>query len=433
MKNNNINLIAADMGYGHQRPAQALSHLSASEVITINNYEGIPGWEKEYWEKSLASYEKISRLKKVPVLGQAVFAVMDAFQKIKPLYPSRDLSRPTIQQHYFYSFIKKGLGADLIKKIDSTEKPFVTTFFVAAQMAEYHNYSGDIYCVVCDTDASRAWAPLNPKGSRVKYFLPSEKVKERFLMYGLKEENLFVTGFPLAKENVGENKEVIKENLIRRIIKLDGEEKYQTEYESLIKSILPDLKKAKNDKNLIAKPLVITFAVGGAGAQKEIGAEILKSLALDIKRGKIFLNLVAGSRPEVKDYFLERIEDMALSDGRGVKVIFAETKTKYFELFNKVLNETDILWTKPSELSFFCALGLPIIISEPVGSQEVFNRNWILSNGAGIDSLDVRHSDEWLADVLESGRLARAAMDGFLNAESMGVYNIEKVLGLEKL
>ncbi len=433
MKNKYINLVAADMGYGHQRPAQALSHLSAGEIITINNYDGIPDWEKKYWEKSLASYEKISRLKKIPVLGQAVFAIMDAFQKIKPLYPSRDLSRPTIQQHYFYSFIKKGLGADLIKKIDSIQKPFVTTFFVAAQMAEYHNYSGDIYCVVCDTDASRAWAPLNPKGSRIKYFLPSEKVKERFMMYGLKEENLFVTGFPLPKENVGEEKEIIKENLIRRILKLDSQEKYQTEYQSLIKSILPDLKNYKNDKILQAKPLVITFAVGGAGAQKEIGAEILKSLALDIKQGQIFLNLVAGSRPEVRDYFLEIIENLALSDGKGVKVIFAPTKTEYFEIFNKVLQETDILWTKPSELSFFCALGLPIIISEPVGSQEVFNREWILAMGAGIDSLDIRHSDEWLSDILESGRLARAAMDGFLNAESKGVYNIEKVLGLEEL
>ncbi len=433
MKNKSINLVAADMGYGHQRPAHALSHLSDGEVIIINNYEGIPAWEKEYWEKSLSSYEKISRLKKVPILGQAVFAVMDAFQKIKPLYPSRDLSRPTIQQHYFYSFIKKGLGLDLIKKIDNIEKPFVTTFFVAAQMAEYHNYSGDIYCVVCDTDASRAWAPLNPKGSRIKYFLPSEKVKERFLMYGLKEENLFVTGFPLPKENVGKNKEIIKEKLIRRIIKLDPKEKYQTEYQSLIKSILPDLKNSKDDKILQEKPLVITFAVGGAGAQKEIGAEILKALALDIKRGQIFLNLVAGSRSEVRDYFLESIEDLALIDGHGVKIIFAPTKTKYFELFNKALQDTDILWTKPSELSFFCALGLPIIISEPVGSQEVFNRDWILATGAGIDSLELRHTDEWLTDVLESGRLARAAMDGFLNAESKGVYNIEKVLGLEEL
>lgn len=253
------------------------------------------------------------------------------------------------------------------------------------------------------------------------------------MMYGLKEENLFVTGFPLPKENVGEEKEIIKENLIRRILKLDSEGKYQTEYQSLIKSILPDLKNYKNDKILQVKPLVITFAVGGAGAQKEIGAEILKSLALDIKQGQIFLNLVAGSRPEVRDYFLEIIENLALSDGKGVKVIFAPTKTEYFEIFNKVLQETDILWTKPSELSFFCALGLPIIISEPVGSQEVFNREWILAMGAGIDSLDIRHSDEWLSDILESGRLARAAMDGFLNAESKGVYNIEKVLGLEAL
>ena len=427
MKTKQINLIAADMGYGHQRPAQALSHLSAGEIITINNYEGIPDWEKEYWQKSLDSYEKISRLKKVPILGRAVFSIMDAFQKIKPLYPARNLSRPTIQQHYFFSFIKKGLGKDLIQKLDNS-KPFVTTFFVAAHIAEYHNYSGEIYCVICDTDASRAWAPLNPQGSRIKYFLPSENVKERFLMYGVKQENLFVTGFPLPKENVGIDKEIIKNNLARRIIKLDPEKKYQTEYNSLIKSILPNLNSEDSKK-----PLVITYAVGGAGAQKEIGSSLLKELEIEIKTGKIFLNLVAGSRPDVKDYFLEKIELKALKDGQGVKVIFASNKSDYFFEFNKVLQETDILWTKPSELSFFCALGLPIIISEPIGSQEDFNRDWILSMGAGVDALEIDHVEEWLPDVLKTGRLARAAMDGFINAENKGVYNIEKVLGLDEI
>ena len=177
-----INLVAANMGYGHQRPAQALSHLSGGKVITINDYEGIPDWEKEYWEKNLKSYEKISRLKKLPILGQVIFATMDAFQKIKPFYPFRDLSRPTIQQKFYYSFIKKGLGKDLVEKLNKSGKPFVTTFFVAAYIAEYHNYAGDIYCVVCDTDASRAWAPLKPRSSRIKYFLPNEALKERFIM-----------------------------------------------------------------------------------------------------------------------------------------------------------------------------------------------------------------------------------------------------------
>ena len=425
--NNKIKLVAADMGYGHQRPAQALSHLSDGEIIIINNYEGISDWEKKYWEKSLRSYEEISRLKKIPVLGQLVFSAMDYFQKIKPFYPIRDLSRSTIQQRYFYSFIKKGLGKELIRKINDPKKPFVTTFFVAAYIAEHYNYSGDIYCVVCDSDASRAWAPLNPKGSRIKYFLPSEKVKKRFLMYGMREENLFVTGFPLPLESLGKDKELIKNNLARRIVKLDLEKKYQQEYKSLIESL-----GLKLDEKYKESPLVITFAVGGAGAQKEIGSKILKELELEIKKGRIFLNLVAGSRVEVRDYFLEQIDLLALKNGGGVKVIFAKEKKDYFKSFNKAINETDILWTKPSELSFFCALGLPIIISEPVGSQEDFNRDWLLSVGAGIDSLEVEHVAEWLSDFLNSGRLARAAVDGFLNAENEGVYNIEKVLKLNK-
>jgi hypothetical protein len=66
-------------------------------------------------------------------------------------------------------------------------------------------------------------------------------------------------------------------------------------------------------------------------------------------------------------------------------------------------------------------------MSQPVGSQEDFNHEWLISIGAGIDSYDPEHVDEWLPYLLDYGRLARAAMDGFLNAEAMGTYNIEKI------
>jgi hypothetical protein len=42
--------------------------------------------------------------------------------------------------------------------------------------------------------------------------------------------------------------------------------------------------------------------------------------------------------------------------------------------------------------------------------------------------LNISHVEEWLPDLIKSGRLARAAIDAFLNAENEGVYNIEKVL-----
>jgi len=422
MSEKKINLVAADMGYGHQRAAYPLLDMSGGEIITINDYPGIADWEKEYWINSLKSYEHISRLKKIPLLGSLVFEAMDAFQKIRPLYPFRDLSRPTTQQRYFFRFVKKGLGKNLIEKLNKEALPFVTTFFVAAYIAEYHGYKGDIYCVICDTDASRAWAPLAPKASRTKFLVPSEKVKERFLMYGVRADNIIVTGFPLPKENIGENREVLIDDLGRRVSALDPEGKYRDSYKSLLKTLAPDSLKSA------ARPLAITFAVGGAGAQKEWGAMIIKKLAAGIRGKRFAVNLVAGNRPEVKEYFETAAGACGLKIGDGVDIIFAPDKVEYFKIFNKYLHRTDILWTKPSELSFYAALGLPIIMSAPVGSQEDWNRDWLLSVGAGIDSLDPEYVDEWLPDFLVSGRLARAAVDGFLNAEQMGAYNIEKLL-----
>jgi hypothetical protein len=417
-----FNLVAADMGYGHQRAAYPLLAWSGGEIITINNYPDIPAWEQNYWDRSLHSYEQISRLKKIPLIGGAVFAVMDAFQKIQPLYPYRDLSQPTTQQKYFYKFIAQGMGRHLIDKLRPTGLPFVTTFFVAAYIAEYYNYPGPIYCIICDTDASRAWAPLHPEQSRTKFLVPSEKVQARFLMYGVKPENIIVTGFPLPLENVGSAKEILLKDLARRVAILDPRGVYREHYESLLETVAPASLASTN------QPLTITFAVGGAGAQKELGIQLLHKLRTQIKERQIVLNLVAGSRPEVQNYFQAELAAAGLTKSQGVNIIFAPTKLEYFKKFNVCLHTTDILWTKPSELSFYCALGLPIVISTPVGSQEDFNREWLLAVGAGLDSLDVAYVDEWLPDLLDSGRLARAAVDGLLNAEQMGTYNIVKII-----
>ncbi len=421
MPTKKINLVAADMGYGHQRAAYPLLDLSVGEIITINNYEGIPARERDYWTNSLRSYERISRLKKIPFLGSLVFSIMDAFQKIQPLYPFRDLSKPTTQRKYFYRSIKKGIGRHLIEKLNPSGLPFVTTFFVAAYIAEYYNYQGDIYCIICDTDASRAWAPLDPKNSRIKFLVPSEKVQKRFLMYGVKPENIIISGFPLPKENIGFDRKILTDNLACRVGVLDARGIYREHYKELLEKLTPGFKRQHN------LPITITYAVGGAGAQKEIGAIILNKLATQIKKQEISINLVAGNRPEVKDYFISVIKGAGLTLGAGVEIIYDSGKIEYFKKFNNCLHDTDILWTKPSELSFYCALGLPIIITEPVGSQEDFNREWLLSIGAGIDSLDPNYVAEWLPDLLASGRLARAAVDGFLNAEQMGTYNIEEI------
>jgi len=426
MSEKKINLVAADMGYGHQRAAYPLRHLSGGEIITINNYPGMPDWEREYWVKSLRSYEAFSRLKRLPAVGNLIFSVMDAFQKIPARYPFRDLSHPIIQQRMFYRPIKKGMGRHLIEKLNPGGLPFVTTFFVAAYIAEYFDYRGDIYCIICDTDASRSWAPLHPASSRTKFLVPSEKVKEMFLMYGVKPENIIITGFPLPSENVGAGQSILRGNLARRVVELDPAGEYREHYQSLLDS------EVRSQPRQAVPPLVITYAVGGAGAQAEIGATIIDRLADKIKAKSLRVNLVAGNRPEVRNYFLAAAARLGLAIGEGVEIIYDADKLNYFKKFNACLHDTDVLWTKPSELSFYCALGLPIIIAEPVGSQEDFNRAWLLDIGAGVDSEPPEYVAEWLPDLLASGRLARAAMDGFLNAAATGTYKIEELINNRK-
>ena len=144
----------------------------------------------------------------------------------------------------------------------------------------------------------------------------------------------------------------------------------------------------------------------------------------------IRLHLVAGVRQDVYRYYEAAVKSLHIGAEHGghVHIIFAKEKQDYFKKFNETLMATDILWTKPSELSFYAGLGLPIIIAPTVGSQEDFNRSWLLSIGAGFMQEDPRYTHEWLFDWLKSGWLAEAAMNGFMNAPRNGAYHIEDIV-----
>lgn len=423
-QNKCFHLVSVDMGYGHQRAAYPFIGSSCGGVITANNYKGASKAEIKIWENDRKNYEMISRFKKVPFLGNAIFSAMDYFQKIDPFYPRRDLSKTNIQQKVFFGKVKDGVGRNLIAELNKDPLPILTTFFVAVYFAEYYNYKGQVYCIICDADISRAWAPIDPSKSNTIYLAPNQRVKERLVLYGVKPENIYVTGFPLPKENIGENQEIVKEDLKKRLAVLDPNNAYREKYSELIESYLCPIKEIKKAD----RPFTLTFAVGGAGAQKELGKTILETLKNKLEDGKVRLNLVAGSRPEVYDFFVNLLKENFLHKNKNVNIIYDKDKIEYFKKFNLALRTTDILWTKPSELSFYSGLGLPIIMAEPVGSQENYNRRWLLGIGAGVDSKNPIYLDEWLFDFLNSGWLAEAAMRGFLNAPKMGTYNIENII-----
>lgn len=430
-------IMAVDMGYGHERAVYPLKDIAApcegscfgeSAIISANQYPGIPSSDRRRWEGGRKLYEAISRLKSLPVFGDWIFSIMDHFQKIEQFYPARDLSTPNIQLKQIYGMIHRGWGRDLIERLNARERlPLVSSFFTPAFFAEEHRYKGDIYLLCCDADVSRAWAPFYPAKSRIKYLVPNRRVKERLQLYGIQPEKIFVTGFPLPKENLGGTAlKILKKSLGHRIVQLDPKNRYRKKYQQTIDSFLgSNYCDCKNNC-----PLTITFAVGGAGVQRVIGVAILKSLRAAIDKGKIRLNLVAGTRNDVYVYYQQAIRELHLNKRRNghVRLIYAETKSDYFRKFNETLLDTDILWTKPSELSFYAGLGLPIIIAPTIGSQEEFNKDWLLATGAGVPQQDPRYTNEWLFDWLESGWLAEAAMKGFLDAPRNGVYHIEQVV-----
>lgn len=417
---------AVDMGYGHQRTAYALKSLAFEDRIVIaNNYKEIPSIDRGIWKLAKNFYESISDFKKFPFLGNIAFGILEKLKRILSFYPKRDLSKSNFSLKLISFLLKSGWGKDFIAKLSKNPLPLISTFFMPAFMAEFFNYMGDIYCVVCDVDIARAWVSSKPTQSKIKYFAPNSWVVERLKLYGVKEENIFLTGYPLPLENIGsENLEIAKLDLGRRLLNLDPQKSYRQEYHPLIEKYVGSLPEEPDHI------LTIMFSVGGAGAQKEIVVKYIRSLAEKIKNQKIKIILMAGIRKKVYEYFLENIKVIGLEDflNKNIEIVFAETIGDYFSQFNQKLRKTDILWTKPSELSFYTALGLPVIIASPLGSQEFFNRRWLLRLGSAVDQDDPDYADQWLFDLLDSGWFAEAAMQGFVEVEKLGTYNIQKII-----
>jgi hypothetical protein len=434
-------VVAVSMGYGHLRAAYPLRDLSPTgQVIRANDYEDIPAKDKKVWQQSRGFYELISKAQQMPIVGNPIFSVFDYFQRISDFYPKRDLSKPTLTLKEIYRMIDAGWGRHLVEKLAKVPLPFVTTFFTTAFMAEEHKYPGDIYCVVCDTDASRSWVPRFPSETRIKYLAPTERVAERLEIYGVPSGNITITGFPLPKENIGSEKmEIAEENLEQRLLNLDPKHHYRDKHAPLNKFSMSLVgKHAPLVKKYLSKtadkanhPLTVLFSIGGAGAQQDIAVAVLESLSKKIKEEEMKLVFSVGIKKEIENHLIGRIKKIGLAArlDKNLEIICAENENDYFREFNQILNITDILWTKPSELSFYAALGLPIIIAPPLGSQEHRNEEWLFETGGGLPQLNPTYTDQWLFDLIEKGVFAEAALEGFIHGEKLGTWNIEKIIG----
>ncbi|UCH92394.1 MAG: hypothetical protein JSV88_19140 [Candidatus Aminicenantes bacterium] len=428
-----IRVVAVFMGLGHMRAAFPLRDLSHEDIIIYGSKHNTTRKEYRRWKKIRNIYYFLSRAGRIPIIGKYILAMMLTIQKIEPYYPVKDRSKPTSAVRYLDHLIKKkGLCAALIEKIPDADTRTVHTFYataIALEMKIDDSHTHDNYLLICDSDFNRVWVPPDPGNSRLKYLAPCTPVKKRLLTYGVPKENIFLTGFPLPKENLGseENLEILKEDLWERLLRLDPANKFlsiqkKSVFYWLNKRTLP--KKRETHFNLM-------FAVGGAGAQTHIVEKILKSLKEKIHHQEIKVHISIGINREIFETVLGYINSLGLQEylNKGISLIFDKDIFKYFHKFNRALHHTDVLWTKPSELSFYCGLGIPILMAPPIGTHEEMNRRWLQQMHTGITPPGkTEYVHEWLFDLRENGILASAAWDGFLRVRKLGTYKIEELV-----
>jgi hypothetical protein len=416
-------IVSADMGYGHQRAAYPFRDIAFERIIVANTDACVSPKERNVWAKFQGFYEGISRAQNIPVIGPWIWRAYDRFQAICPYYPFSDLSKPSIGATLLHNLIRRGFGAGVVTCTRKREDlPFLSTFYAIALAADYAGRR-DVFCVITDSDINRVWVAIDPKKSQINYLAPTALSRRRLLEYGVADERIFVTGFPLPAENVA----TAGEDLARRLEILDPKRTFRARYRAVLDQVAPAA--TAKDKRAV-RALSITFAVGGAGAQAETARDILESLAPSLKERRMRLNLVAGVRQDVHDYFLKIIRDRGLEAelGKSVRVLFTATKDEYFPTFNALIRETDVLWTKPSELCFYAGLGIPIVMSPPLGAHEERNQTALMRAGAGYEQEDPRAAVEWLSDWTQNGLLAIGALNGYLNVPNRGTENIKRVL-----
>jgi hypothetical protein len=420
-------VVAVDMGYGHLRAARPLSRALGTPIVEVDRPPLVGAEERRVWDRVRGAYEWTSRLSQLPLVGRPFRWLLDGVTSIPHLYPVRDLSAPTRGALTVDRMIQRGLGRGLVERLRETGAPLLTTFYSPALAADRAGLS-NVWCVITDSDINRVWAPLEPERTSIHYLVPSQRAGRRLRAYGVPAQRITFTGFPLPHELVGGVRlSALRRNLAARLVRLDPSREFRRTFREELAQFLGPLPEAEEE----GRPPLLVFAVGGAGAQAEMARAFLPSLRPAVEGGRLRLALVAGVRPEVAATFRDALAraGMAGAEGSGVEILQAPDPERYFEAFDALLARADVLWTKPSELTFYGALGLPLLFAPPVGVHERYNRRWARDAGAGLPQREPSFAWQWLGDWLEDGTLAGAAWSGFMRLPKHGLYRILDLVG----
>lgn len=189
-------------------------------------------------------------------------------------------------------------------------------------------------------------------------------------------------------------------------------------------------------KNKKAKRFLLT--IGGAGAQREIFAEIIKKLIPLIKKKEAVLYLNIGDYKEVFDYLTSEIPDLKSNtetyfdewdksckfaeyaldnDVTGVHAFYNKDIFGAVYISNLLMRSCDVLVTKPSELSFY---PVPKLLIKRVGGHEQWGA--VTASEIGDGTIECQNTD-----------LTLQMLDLMLTDDSILTMMSTKIMDLNKI
>jgi len=420
-----IDVVAIEMGYGHLRAAYPLADALGEKVQLADEAPLANEADQKLWKWVRRAHGLMSRPAAWAALERPANSLMDWVTMIPSLDSKMDQSAPDVGTRAIDQLIERGLGQGLVQALRERRSALLTTFYAPAIIADKAGHS-PVYCVVTDADVQRVWVAKDPAKSNIHYFAPSSRVVRRLRAYGVSDSRITLTGFPLPFEMTeSASTDARRAAVARRIVRLDPERSFRALHESVVETVLGPL--PENETNA---PVQLMFAVGGAGAQVDLSQAFLPRLREPILHGRLRLCLVAGTRAEVAEQFGRHLRQAGLLSvlGTGVTILHDASFESYYRKFNQELALTDVLWTKPSELSFYAGLGIPLILSHPVGTHERYNRRFLRDQGAGLKQRRVEQLPSWFDEWLFDGYLAAAAWSAYLRIPSNGTGRILQTL-----
>ncbi len=390
-------ITTAYMGFGHLRAAHNIASYGKCPILRVDQPPYTNHVDDFLWKSSQAIHTHASRDKE-----SKIGFFYNWFESLMAI--PENGTPPSLGPSKFVHVMQKlGAGDKLFKEFDETNPTLFHTFYLPAMLSAYHGYRGKDFLLLCDTDFHRVWAPIDPEKYDLKYCVPISSSADRLISYGVEKEKIFVTGFPLPNINTGgHDLRVSERDFDARRMRL------------------------KADSN---SPLTIMFPFSGAGAYSNLLSDLVKSIHEDLKEGSLRLIVSCGNNTHALRSAENLFINYGIEDLEYAEIIFENDIFAAFDRFNSALKSSDVIITKPSEMVFYAALGIPLIFLPPIGAHEEKNRDYIFENNCGVNMVPSSDFPRWLEKSRRKGLLLELADKGFTSLPKNGSVVIDELVG----